>query len=330
MAKLKYFQAFNRALHEEMARDENVIVMGEDVGESGGIFAQTRGLQAKFGGLRVRDTPIAENGFVSAAVGAAMTGLRPVVEIGFEDFLTCCMDPLVNQAAKLRYMLGGQVTVPLTVYTFGSGGVNAGPQHSQSLGAWFAQVPGLKVVAPSTPRDTLGLFKSAIRDDNPVICLFAKRLIGSSGEVPEEGEDFTLPLGHAEVCREGCDVTIVAISTMVRAALAAAEELAKQDGIEAEVIDIMSLSPLDAETVIASVKRSGKLVIVHEAHAPCGIGAEIIARVSEQAYGALKAPPVRITPPFSPSPFAPVLEKAYLPDAARICSEIRGKLSDGL
>ena len=326
-AKLKYYQAFNRALREEMVRDEDVIVMGEDVGESGGIFAQTRGLHAEFGGTRVRDTPIAENGFVSAAVGAAMTGLRPVVEIGFEDFLTCCMDPLVNQAAKLRYMLGGQVSVPLTVYTFGSGGVNAGPQHSQSLGAWFAQVPGLKVVTPSTPRDVLGLFKSAIRDDNPVLCLFAKRLIGSSGEVPEDGADFTLPIGRSEVRREGGDITIVGVSTMVRAALSAAESLAEDNGIEAEVIDVMSLSPLDSDTIIASVKRTGQLCIVHEAHAPCGIGAEIIARVVEQAHGALKAAPLRITPPFAPSPFAPVLEKAYLPNAARIADEIRALLA---
>ena len=188
-------------------------------------------------------------------------------------------------------------------------------------------MPGLKVVVPSTPRDVLGLFKSAIRDDNPVLCLFAKRLIGSSGEVPEEGEDFTLPIGRAEVRRAGGDITIVGVSTMTRAALAAAESLAEEHGIEAEVIDVMSLSPLDSDTIIASVKRTRRLAIVHEAHASCGIGAEIIARVSEQAHGALQAPPLRITPPFASSPFAPVLEKAYLPDAARIAAEIRALIA---
>jgi pyruvate/2-oxoglutarate/acetoin dehydrogenase E1 component len=205
--------------------------------------------------------------------------------------------------------------------------VNAGRQHSQSLGAWFAQVPGLKVVTPSTPRDVLGLFKSAIRDDNPVLCLFAKRLIGSSGEVPEDGEDFTLPIGSSEVRRTGSDITIVGVSTMVRAALSAAGSLSEENGIEAEVIDVMSLSPLDSDTIIASVKRTGRLCIVHEAHAPCGIGAEIIARVSEQAHGVLQSPPLRITPPFAPSPFAPVLEKAYLPNAGRIADEIRALLA---
>jgi pyruvate dehydrogenase E1 component beta subunit len=322
MAKVKYFHAFNRALKEEMARDDSVILLGEDVGESGGIFSQTRGLYDTFGANRVRDTPIAENGFMSAAVGAAMTGLRPVVEIGFEDFLTACMDPLVNQAAKLRYMLGGQVTIPLTVYTFGSGGVNAGPQHSQSFAAWFAQVPGLKVVTPSTPRDVLGLVKTSIRDDNPVLVLLAKRLIGSSGEVEEVDSDFTLPMGQADIKRAGKDVTLVAVSTMVRTALAAAETLA-EEGIDVEVIDPMTISPLDDATIIDSARRTGRLCIVHEAHGPCGIGAEIIARVSEQAHGALKAAPVRITPPFAPTPFAPVLEKAFLPSPERVVSEIK-------
>jgi acetoin:2,6-dichlorophenolindophenol oxidoreductase subunit beta len=322
MARVKYYQALLRALHDEMARDETIVLLGEDVGPSGGIFAQTRGLYDAYGPDRVRDTPIAENGFMSVAVGAAMTGLRPVVEIGFEDFLTCCMDPLVNQAAKLRYMLGGQVTVPLTVYTFGSGGVNAGPQHSQSFAAWFAQIPGLQVIAPSTPRDVFGLLKSAIRDDNPVLCLLAKCLVGSAGELGEIGTDFTLPLGRADIKRPGDDVTLVAISTMVRVALAAAEALAAE-GIEAEVIDPMTISPLDDATIVDSVKRTGRLCIVHEAHAPCGIGAEIIARVSEQAHGVLQAAPIRITPPFTPTPFAPVLEKAYLPSPERVVTEIK-------
>jgi pyruvate/2-oxoglutarate/acetoin dehydrogenase E1 component len=325
MARAKYYQAVTRALREEMARDERVILMGVDVGASGGIFAQTRGLQAMFGASRVRDTPIAENGFVSAAVGAAMTGLRPVVEIGFEDFLTCCVEPLVNQAAKLRYMLGGQVSVPMVLYTFGGGGVNAGPQHSQSLAAWFAHVPGLKVVMPATPRDVLGLMKSAIRDDNPVLCLLSKKLIGASGEVPDEGVDELIPLGLADTLRPGRDVTVVAFGNMVAHAIAAGELLAGE-GIEAEVLDGRSVVPLDFDAIRASVARTGRLCIVHEGHGPFGIGAEIVARISEDGLR-LAAPPRRVTPPFAPSPFAPGLEKAYLPDAARIAANVRDMLA---
>jgi acetoin:2,6-dichlorophenolindophenol oxidoreductase subunit beta len=317
MARTKYYQALTRAMREEMRRDENVILMGIDVGESGGIFAQTRGLFKEFGPSRVRDTPISENGFVSAAVGAAMTGLRPIVEIGFEDFLTCCVEPLVNQAAKLRYMLGGQVSVPLFLYTFGGGGVNAGPQHSQNLAAWFAHVPGLKVVTPSTPADVLGLVKSGIRDNNPVLCLLSKKLIGTSGDVVGEGEEFLLPIGKADIKRKGRDVTIVANSQMVQQALEASAALAGQ-GIEAEIIDPRSISPLDAQTIVSSVQRTGRLLVVHEGYGAFGIGAEIVASVTEMAHSALKVPPVRITGPFAPSPFTPSLEKLYIPDAAMI------------
>mgnify|MGYP001293291824 CR=1 FL=1 len=327
MPQLKYYQAFNRALREEMARDERVILMGEDVGASGGIFAQTRGLHAAFGGSRVRDTPIAENGFMSAAVGAAMTGLRPVVEIGFEDFLTACMDPLVNQAAKLRYMLGGQVSIPLLVYTFGSGGVNAGPQHSQSFAAWFAHVPGLKVVMPSSPADALGLVKAGIRDDNPVICLLSKKLIGTTGEVPEDGVDHVIPLGQAGIVREGTDATIVAFGTMVPVAAKAAAALA-QDGISAEVIDPRSVSPLDFPAIRKSVEKTGRLIVVHEAHGQFGPGAEILARLSEEAFGVLKAAPRRVTPPFAPSPFTPSLEKLYLPSAERIADAVSSMVKE--
>jgi pyruvate dehydrogenase E1 component beta subunit len=327
MPRLKYYQALTRAIHEEMARDERVILMGEDVGESGGIFAQTRGIHAAFGGNRVRDTPIAENGFVSAAVGAAMTGLRPVVEIGFEDFLTCCMEPLVNQAAKLRYMLGGQISVPLLLYTFGGGGVNAGPQHSQSLAAWFAHVPGLKVIVPSTPADVLGLVKAGIRDDNPVICLLSKKLIGTSGEVVEKCEDHLVPLGLADVKREGKDATIVALGQMVQAALKAADLLAEK-GIEAEVIDPRSVSPLDYRAIQSSVERTGRVVVVHEGHGPFGVGAEILARLSETSLGRLKAPPIRVTPPFAPSPFTPSLERLYLPSPERIAEAVAQSLEN--
>ncbi|WP_323010618.1 alpha-ketoacid dehydrogenase subunit beta [Paracoccus sp. (in: a-proteobacteria)] len=300
MAKIKYYQALTRALREEMSRDERVFLMGEDVGESGGIFAQTRGLYQEFGPSRVRDTPIAENGFVSAAVGAAMTGMRPVVEIGFEDFLTCCMEPLVNQAAKLGYMLGGQVSVPMLLYTFGGGGVNAGPQHSQSLAAWFAHVPGLKVVTPATPADVLGLVKSGIRDNNPVICLLSKKLIGSSGDV-DEGEETLVPIGRARIARKGRDVTIVAVGQMLQVALKAAAGL-EQQGIDAEIIDPRTISPLDMPAIRASVEKTGRLCIVHEGHAPFGIGAEIIGSIAETSLGALKAPPVRVHAAFCAQP----------------------------
>ena len=322
MPSIKYYQALTRALKEEMTRDESVMLLGEDVGPSGGIFAQTRGLHGAFGDLRVRDTPIAENGFVSAAVGAAMTGLRPVVEIGFEDFLTCCMDPLVNQAAKLRYMLGGQVSVPLLLYAFGGGGVNAGPQHSQSLAAWFAHVPGLKVVMPATPRDVLGLVKSSIRDDNPVLCLLSKKLIGTSGEVEGADDETLVPLGRAEIARSGADVSLVTIGQMRRAGLAAAEQL-EAEGIEAEVIDLRSISPLDTETLLASVEKTGRLAVVQESHAPCSVAAEVLAVAAERIERPLRARPRRIAPPFAPSPFTPALEKAYIPDSPRIAETIR-------
>jgi len=321
MARIKYYQALTRAIREEMERDERVILMGEDVGASGGIFAQTKGLHAAFGSQRVRDTPIAENGFVSAAVGAAMTGLRPIVEIGFEDFVTCCMEPLVNQAAKLRYMLGGQVSVPMVLYTFGGGGVNAGPQHSQSLAAWFAHVPGLKVIMPSTPEDVLGLVKAAIRDDNPVICLLSKKLIGTSGEVPDTGTELVGSIGEAKIVRPGCDVTIAAVGQMVLTALKASDFLADR-GIDAEVVDLRSVSPLDISTVLQSVCRTRRLAVVHEGHGPFGIGAEVVAQISERAFGQLRSPPLRITPPFAPSPFTPSLEQLYLPSAERIADAV--------
>lgn len=320
MKKLKYYAMLTRAIREEMARDEDVVLLGEDVGASGGIFAETKGLHAEFGPSRVRDMPVAEAGFVTMAVGAAMTGLRPVVEIGFEDFLTACMDSLVNQAAKLRYMLGGQVKVPLTVYTFGSGGVQAGPQHSQSLAGWFMAVPGLKVVQPATPRDVLGLTKAAIRDDNPVLVLLSKQLIGSTGLVEPDG-DVIVPIGVADIVRPGRDVTLVAIGTMVPVALAAAAQLAEA-GVEVEVVDPRSLSPLDYDTIATSVGRTGRLAVVHEALGPCGPGAEIITRVVEDPATRLRAAPVRITPPFAPAPFTPTLEQLYRPSVDRVAETI--------
>jgi len=319
---LKYYSAVTRAFREEMRRDENVVLLGEDVGPSGGIFAQTRGLHKEFGPDRVRDTPIAEAGFTSLAIGAAMTGLRPIVEIGFEDFLTACMDPIVNQAAKLRYMLGGQVRVPVTLYTFGSGGVNAGPQHSQSLSAWFSHIPGLKVIQPSSARDTLGLLKSAIRDDNFVLCLLCKSLVGSKELVDVDNENFLIPLGESEIKRVGQHVTVVAIGAMVRQAIEAAEAL-YEEGIDAEIIDPRTLNPIDIKTILGSLEKTKRLLIVHEAMSPCGIGAEIIAKVIEHNHELLITPPARLTPPFTPSPFAPGLEDLYLPNQDSISEALR-------
>jgi pyruvate/2-oxoglutarate/acetoin dehydrogenase E1 component len=326
MKTVKYYAMLTRAIREEMERDDSVVLLGEDVGASGGIFAQTRGIFDRFGPNRVRDMPVAESAFVSMAVGAAATGLRPVIEVGFEDFLTACMDPLVNQAAKLRYMLGGQVKVPLTLYTFGSGGVQAGPQHSQSLAAWFMHVPGLKVVQPATPRDVLGITKAAIRDDNPVLVLLSKQLIGSTGLCEPEGEDVIVPIGRAEIVRPGTAATVVAIGTMRPVVLKAAEALAEA-GVEIEVIDPVSLSPLDWPTIAASVAKTGRLAVVHEAQGPCGPGAEILARLAENGLDGLKASPVRITPPFAPSPFAPILEAAYRPSVERVTDTVRAMVA---
>lgn len=326
MARIKYFQALQNAIQSEMERDENVVLFGEDVGESGGIFSQTRGLYKQFGSRRVRDTPIAENGFVSAAVGAAMTGLRPIVEVGFEDFLTACMDPLVNQAAKLRFMLGGQVTVPMVVYTFGGGGLNAGPQHSQSFVSWFSQVPGLKVVLPATPADVFSMTKAAVRDDNPVIVLLSKKLIGSSGEVDTDKNNFDIDLESAYVTDQGDDVTLVAFGAMVIAAIDARSKLA-EIGCNAEVVNGCCANPYDIATIKTSVKKTGRLAVVHEAHLPCGPGAEIIASLVEEDTSIFKLPPIRITPPFAPSPFAPNLEREYLPSGESIFRSISSMLN---
>ncbi len=322
MSKLKYFLALNRAIREEMSRDENVVLFGEDVGESGGIFSQTRGLYEEFGPLRVRDTPIAEGGFVTMGVGAAATGLRPIIEIGFGDFVTACMDGLVNQAAKLRYMLGGQVKVPLVLYTFSGGGLSAGPQHSQCLESWFAHIPGLKVISPSSPSDLLGLFKTAVRDNDPVICFLGKQLVGSSGAVPEANEEKLIPLGKADIKREGKDITIVTYSQMTPITIKAANILNDENGINAEVIDLRSISPLDIETVIRSLEKTGALCVVQEAMSPCSVASEVISKVVEFSNELLVKKPLRITPPFTPSPFSPELEKIYRPSVEIIQKKV--------
>jgi pyruvate/2-oxoglutarate/acetoin dehydrogenase E1 component len=320
MRKLTFAQALNEALRQEMRRDPTIYVAGEDVGKYGGIFGVTAGLLEEFGEERVRDTPITESAIIGSAVGAAAAGLRPVVEIMFIDFIGVALDQLFNQAAKMKYMFGGKAKLPIVVRTTCGAGMSAAAQHSQSLEAWFMHIPGLKVVAPSTPYDAKGLLISSIRDDNPVLFIEHKMLYGIEGEVPEE--PYTIPLGVADIKREGKDVTVVATMAMVHKALEAAEDLAKE-GIEVEVVDPRTLSPLDRETIINSVKKTHRLVIVHEAVKQAGPGAEIAATVAEEAFEYLDAPIKRVAAPFTPVPFSPVLESAYIPSKESIISAVK-------
>jgi 2-oxoisovalerate dehydrogenase E1 component len=313
-------EALNEALHAEMARDERVFVMGEDVSLIGGIFGVTRGLRDAFGEDRVRDTPISEATFVGAGVGAAIAGLRPVVEIQIFDFVAMTMDQVVNQAAKFRYMLGGGPTVPLVIRGPQGGGIRLAAQHSQSLEAWFAHVPGLVVVAPSTPYDAKGLLASAIRDDNPVIFLEHKALYAVKGPVPTE--PYAIPLGTADVKRTGSDVTVIATQAMVARALAAAADLEK-DGLSVEVIDPRTLVPLDEATLLASIAKTHRLVIAHEAVKRGGFGAELAAVVAEKALDELDAPVVRVGARPVPMPYNDGLERATIPSQADIAEAIR-------
>jgi len=319
--ELTMAEALNEALHGEMQRDARVFVMGEDVGLIGGIFGVTRGLREKFGEDRVRDTPISEATFLGAGVGAAIAGLRPVVEIQIFDFVAMTMDQIVNQAAKFRYMLGGRPTVPLVIRGPQGGGIRLAAQHSQSLEAWFVHVPGLVVVAPSTPYDAKGLLATSIREDNPVIFLEHKALYAVKGPVP--APPYALPLGKADVKRAGRDVTLVATQAMVARALAAAAELEK-DGISVEVIDPRTLVPLDEATILASVARTGRLVIAHEAVKRGGWGAELAALVSERALDALDAPIVRVAARNVPMPYNDSLERATIPTQQDIAAAVRG------
>ena len=319
--ELTMAEALNEALQSEMQRDERVFVMGEDVGLIGGIFGVTRGLRERFGEDRVRDTPISEATFVGAGVGAAIAGLRPVVEIQIFDFVALTMDQLVNQAAKFRYMLGGRPTVPLVIRGPQGGGIRLAAQHSQSLEAWFVHVPGLVVVAPATPYDAKGLLVSAIRDDNPVIFLEHKALYATKGAVPEA--PYAIPLGKADVKRAGTDVTLVATQAMVSRALAAAGDLEK-DGVSVEVIDPRTLVPLDEATILASVARTGRLVIAHEAVKRGGWGAELAALVAEHALDVLDAPIVRVAARNVPMPYNDSLERATIPSQQDIAAALRG------
>ncbi|MEK7838574.1 MAG: alpha-ketoacid dehydrogenase subunit beta [candidate division NC10 bacterium] len=318
--EITFVEALNEALRQEMARDERVFVMGEDVGLIGGIFGVTRGLREAFGEDRVRDTPISEPSFVGLGVGAAVAGMRPVVEIQIFDFVAMTMDQIVNQAAKFRYMLGGRPTVPLVIRGPQGGGLRLAAQHSQSLEAWFVHVPGLVVVAPSTPYDAKGLLAAAIREDNPVIFLEHKMLYPMKGEVPE-GE-YAIPLGKADVKRAGTDVTVVATQMMVHKALGAAADLEKE-GISVEVIDPRTLQPLDEATILDSVKKTGRLVIAHEAWKRGGFGAEVAAIVTEQALDWLDAPVVRVGARNVPMPYNDRLELSTIPSREDIAAAVR-------
>lgn len=320
MQTLTYAQALNQALHEEMQADSRVFIMGEDIGHHGGIFRVTKDLIDEFGPERVRDTPISEAGFVGLGIGAALVGMRPVVELLFMDFALVSADQIVNQAAKLRYMSGGRVSVPLVIRTQQGGGRGNGAQHSQSFESWLAQVPGLTIVAPSTPADAKGLLKSAIRYGSPVVFIEHKLLYNTKGEVPEG--DYTLPIGKAEVKRIGRDVTIVACSRMVLFALQAAEILAGE-GIEAEVIDLRTIEPLDMGTILDSVRGTAHLLVVHESHANCGLGAEIITRLYELDPDLLVAPARRLGAKHFPIPVAEPLENAILPQPEDIVRVVR-------
>lgn len=319
MPVIRYVHAVNQALADAMQADPSVIVLGEDVAAAGGSFKATRGLLEKFGSDRVIDTPISESMIASASVGAAMSGLRPVLEIMFMDFATLAMDALVNQAAKARFMFGGRTQVPMVVRMPHGGGLSAGPQHSQCLEAWFAHVPGLKVVCPSRPQDAYSLLRSAIEDPDPVVFVEHKGLYASRGEVDISER---VPIGQARLAREGRDATLITYGASVACCLAAAEA-ATAEGIELEVLDLRSLQPWDETAVFASVAKTHRAVVVHEAVQAFGIGAEIAARIAEDAFDELDAPVVRVGAPFMPVPFSSALERRYAVDSEAVLRGVR-------
>jgi len=315
MRKITYGQAICEAIDEEMARDKNVIFLGEDIEVLGGNFKATPGLYEKYGGWRVRNTPISENGFTGLGLGTALTGLRPIVEIMFGDFLMLALDQIGNQAAKIRYMSGGQTTVPLTIRTTLGGGRSTAAQHSQSLQAIVCHIPGLKVAMPSSAAEAKGLLKTAIRDNNPVIFFEHKMEYNKTYEVPEE--EYTIPFGVANIIKEGEDITIVGTSNQALKALKAAEELTKE-GIDAEIIDPRTLVPLDKDTIIKSVKKTGRLLVVDEGYERCGVAAEIAMSVLKDVFYHLNAPIERLSTANVPLPFSPVLEFSVIPDEKKI------------
>ena len=323
-------QALNEALHLEMSRDKNVIIFGEDVcggtggtGEKdawGGAFGVTKGLLSEFGPDRIMDTPITESAFVGAAVGAAMTGLRPVTEIMFVDFLGVCFDQIFNQAAKVRYMFGGKADMPMVLRPSYGAGASSASQHSQALYPIFTHIPGLKVVVPSNPYDAKGLLINAIRDEDPVIFLEHKMLYDFSGEVPDEA--YTVPFGEAGIIREGKDVTLISLGKMVNVCQEAADELAKEN-VAASILDLRTISPLDEETILEFTEETGRVVVVDEAYPRCGVAADVSSIIVEKAFSDLKAPIKKVTPPHSPVPYAPNLEQAFLPSSQNVIDAVK-------
>jgi pyruvate dehydrogenase E1 component beta subunit len=312
---MTFVEALNAALREEMERDSRVFLAGEEVGFTGGIYGVTKGLMDIFGEQRVKDMPISESAIIGLATGAAAAGLRPVVEIMYQDFMAVCMDQIVNQAAKMPYMFGGRLCLPMVIRTQCGVGRHQGAQHSQSLEAWFAHIPGLKVVMPATPRDAKGLLKAAIRDDNPVIFIEHKMLYPMEGDT--WGADTIIPLGKAEVRREGEDITMVSYSWMMHRAMAAAEQLGTE-GIQCEVVDLRTIKPYDMDTVLSSVRKTGRLLVIHEAVRTGGFGAQVAADAAEHAFAFLKAPIKRVAAPDVPVPFSPCLEEFYTPSVEDI------------
>ncbi|MGV1768429.1 alpha-ketoacid dehydrogenase subunit beta [Rhizobium rhizogenes] len=320
MAEVRFLKAVNQALHDAMRDDPTVILIGEDIAAAGGSFKATKGLLDTYGSSRVFDAPIAEAAIAGIAVGAALTGAKPVAEIMFMDFVTLTMDMLVNQAAKARSMFGGQGSVPMVLRTQHGGGLSAGPQHSQCLEAWFAHIPGLKVVVPATPADAYSLLRAAIDDPDPVIVVEHKALYAIKGDLPDEPE--RVEIGKGRIVRPGKDATIVAYGAMVAVALEAAEKLAN-DGPDVEVIDLRSIQPWDEALVLESLSRTHRLVITHEAVEAFGVGAEIAARMADIGFDELDAPIIRVAAPFAPVPFSPALEKHYRPAVKDIVAALR-------
>jgi len=330
MREIYYSWALREAMAEEMARDASVFILGEDIAGYGGAFKVTEGLVQQFGAARVRNTPISENTICGVAVGAAVSGMRPIVDIMFQDFITLAMDQIVNHAAKFHYMYGGQCNVPMVIRTPAGGGRCYGPTHSQSFEAWLMHVPGLKIVAPSNAYDAKGLLKSAIRDDNPVIVVESKLLYGTRGAVPEPGTpegDYTVPIGQAKVLLEGNDISLIAYSRMTAEAQKAAAELAQQD-ISCEIVDLRSLAPLDMETVSQSVQKTGRAVVICEDCLTGGVSAEVTARIMEECFDYLQAPIRRVAAADTPVPCSGILEKAALPDADKIARTVMALLAE--
>ncbi|ADE68909.1 MULTISPECIES: alpha-ketoacid dehydrogenase subunit beta [Priestia] len=335
--KLSMSEAINEAMKLAMRKDENVVLLGEDVAGGaeidhlqddeawGGVLGVTKGLVQEFGRERILDTPISEAAYIGAAMGAAATGLRPVAELMFNDFIGCCLDQVLNQGAKFRYMFGGKAEVPVTIRTTHGAGFRAAAQHSQSLYALFTSIPGIKVVVPSTPYDAKGLLLAAIEDNDPVIFFEDKTLYNMKGEVPEGY--YTIPLGKADVKREGTDLTIVAIGKQVNTALAAAEQLSHK-GIDVEVVDPRSLSPFDEETILSSVEKTNRLIVIDEANPRCSIATDIAALVADKGFDMLDAPIKRITAPHTPVPFSPPLEDIYLPTPQKVIEVVSELLGD--